>query len=406
MRQVLDLAARWGQSPRPMLVRLAVCNLLSFGPMWELDLHGPGRELPDGSQVLERALIVGEAGQGKSNVLKLFALLRQLLLHGNRQGHRPQLPSCRLLDPAQPSTRIELSILASGALFRYQLALRSEPSSQIDAESLFVQHPGQAESMVFVRERKNPILQFTDVKVGDGAGRDRGLLESLALDLSADMPLLTLALGSDGQVVRPIGVWLAETLQLVRPEPRVTGLAARCAQHPDFADKLAGLLQAVGLPVTHVAARRTPIGPDYFENEAEQKQVVSALLGYRDGFVQTQDGELIAEREGNFVDLYLTSLQVGMHGPSGRQSDFAPQELSESTLRLLHLSPLVIANPQQPAPVFFVDDLARGLWKHALNVLLQHPNRPEDAQLVATALPDSVLVGLFPPESIRRLPAS
>lgn len=389
-----------------MLVRLAVCNLLSFGPMWELDLRGPGRELPDGNQVLERALIVGEAGQGKSNLLKVFALLRQLLLHGSRPGHRPQLPSCRLLEPDQAQTSIELSIVASDALFRYQLALRTQQNGQIDSESLTVQRFGQPEAMVFVRERKNPILQFTDVKVGDGASGDRGLLESLALDLSADMPLLTLALGSDAQVVRPIGAWLAETLQLVRPEPRVTGLAARCAQHPRFAEQLTGLLQAVGLPVTHVAARRTPIGPDYFENEAEQKQVVSALLGYRDGFVQTQDGELIAEREGNFVDLYLTSLQVGMHGPSGISSDFSPQELSESTLRLLHLSPLAIDNPQQPAPVFFVDDLARGLWQRALSVLLNHPHRPHAAQLVATALPDSVLIGLFPPDSIRRLPAS
>jgi hypothetical protein len=260
--------------------------------------------------------------------------------------------------------------------------------------------------MIFVRERKNPILQFTDVKVGDGAARDRGQLESLALDLPTDLPLLTMALGSDCQVVRPLGAWLAETLQLVRPEPRVTGLAARCAQHPDFAEKLAGLLIAVGLPVTHVAARRTPIGPDYFESEAEQKQVVSALLGYRDGFVQTQDGELIAEREGNFVDLFLTALQVGMHGPSGRQSDFSPQELSESTLRLLHLSPLVIANPLQPSPVFFVDDLARGLSQRALDVLLHHPSRPADAQLVATALPDSALVGLFPSSATRTLPAS
>ena len=32
--------------------------------------------------------------------------------------------------------------------------------------------------------------------------------------------------------------------------------------------------------------------------------MVSALLGYPDAFVQTPDGELIAEREGNFVDLF------------------------------------------------------------------------------------------------------
>ena len=98
----------------------------------------------------------------------------------------------------------------------------------------------------------------------------------------------------------------------------LTGLAARAANHPEFAQRLCDLLRSSGLPVTHVAARKTPIGPDYFENEDEQRQVVSALLGYPDAFVQTHDGELIAEREGNYVDLFLTSLQIGLRGPGGR----------------------------------------------------------------------------------------
>ena len=71
--------------------------------------------------------------------------------------------------------------MCEGVLFRYELTLRAE---QIDAESLSRQVAGEPESMVFVRQRKNPILQLTDVRVGDGAGRDRGLLESQALTLS------------------------------------------------------------------------------------------------------------------------------------------------------------------------------------------------------------------------------
>lgn len=384
-----------------MLVRFVVENFLSFGSKWELDLHGRGRTLPDGNQVLERALLVGEGGRGKSNLLKAFSYLRQILLHGNAPGHRPALQSCRLLDPPQPTTRFELSMLCDGALFRYELALRAE---QIETESLHVTTDGQPEAMIFVRERKNPILQLTDVKVGPEAGGQRGLLESLALTLSPEQPLLSAALASDCKELGNIALWFSERLQLVRPEPRVTGLAARCARHPEFALRLGELLRAVGLPVTQVTARRTPIGPEYFENEAEQKHVVQALLGYSDGFVQTNDGELIAEREGNFVDLYLTSLLVGMRGPTGRESDFSAAELSESTLRLLHLSPIALADPQHPNPVFVVDDLGRGLSPKVVATLLDYPQRPGDRQILATALPDSDLVGMFPADAVRRLP--
>jgi hypothetical protein len=377
-----------------MLVRFAVENFLSFGSKWELDLRGQGRALPDGSQVLERALLVGEGGRGKSNLLKAFSYLRQILLHGNAPGHRPALQSCRLLDPPQPTTRFELSMLCDGALFRYELALRAE---QIETESLHVTTDGQPEAMIFVRERKNPILQLTDVKVGTGAGGERGLLESLALTLSPEQPLLSAALAGDCKELGTIALWFSERLQRVR-------LAARCARHPDFAMQLGELLRAVLLPVTRVTARRTPIGPEYFENEAEQKHVVQALLGYSDGFVQTNDGELIAEREGNFVDLYLTSLLVGMRGPTGRESDFSAAELSESTLRLLHLSPIALADPQHPNPVFVVDDLGRGLSPKVVATLLDYPQRPRDRQILATALPDSDLVGMFPADAVRRLP--
>ena len=64
-----------------------------------------------------------------------------------------------------------------------------------------------------------------------------------------------------------------------------------------------------------------------------------------------------------------------------------------------------MSRPEQPAPVFVVDDLGRGLAASVLAQLLAYPQRPLDAQVLATALPDAELVGLFPPEAQRQLPA-
>lgn len=393
-----------------MLVRFAVENFLSFGPRWQLDLRVPaGNEstsvyppLPDGSYVLPQALIVGGTATGKSNLLRALAQLRQLALHGQKPSQRANLPVCRLLDPPQPDVGFAIEVLAQDVLFRYELSLRPE---QVDAESLHICRRGEPEQVVFRRERKNPIIQLTDVKVGPGAGSERGLWESLAVHLGPEQPLLPAALAEGSRLAAPLGAWLGDGLQLIRPEPRVTGLSARAAHHPSFAVELAQLLRSAGLPVTHVAARKTPIGPDYFENEEEQRQVVSALLGYPDAFVQTHDGELIAEREGNFVDLFLTSLQVGLRGPSGRESDFSPAELSETALRLLHLSPLAIPPAQPQPPVFFVDDLSRGLSADVVRSLLSRSKQSGVGQIVATSSSDGFLPSLFPSDALRYLPA-
>ncbi len=392
-----------------MLVRFSVENFLSFGARWQLDLRVPtdtkgvdSQGLADGTQVLTSALVVGGPATGKSNLLKALAQLRQLALHGQKPGQRPSLPLCRLLEPPRSHLTFGLEAMAQGALFRYELSLRAE---QIDVENLSVVSDGEPEQVIFRRERKNPVLALTDIKVGAGAGPDRGLIESLAVHLRPDQPLLAEALVHGAQAVAPLGGWLGEQLQLIRPEPRVTGLAARAAHHPAFAQQLGDLLRSSGLPVTHVAARKTPIGPDYFENEDEQRQVVSALLGYPDAFVQTQDGELIAERDGSYVDLFLTSLQIGLRGPGGRESDFSPSELSETALRLLHLSPLALPPSQPQPPVFFVDDLGRGLSVSSLGRLLSPKDRPSGIQVIATATADSPLLGLFPPSAQRLLPS-
>ncbi len=392
-----------------MLVRFSVENFLSFGARWQLDLRVASdadgiesQSLPDGTKVLTSALVVGGPATGKSNLLKALAQLRQLALHGQKPGQRPSLPLCRLHDPPLSNVTFALEALAQGALYRYELSLRAE---QIDLENLSVVADGEPEQVIFRRERKNPVLSLTDIKVGAGAGPERTLFESLAVHLRPDQPLLAEALVHGSQVAAPFGGWLGEQLQLIRPEPRVTGLAARAAHHPEFAQRLCELLRSSGLPVTHVAARKTPIGPDYFENEDEQRQVVSALLGYPDAFVQTHDGELIAEREGNYVDLFLTSLQIGLRGPGGRESDFSPSELSETALRILHLSPLAIPPSQPQPPVFFVDDLGRGLSESSLQRLLQPAERPLGVQIVATATADCPLLALFPSASLRELPS-
>ena len=164
-----------------------------------------------------------------------------------------------------------------------------------------------------------------------------------------------------------------------------SGLCARLGRHPELGGILTDLLCKAGLSAEWVSVRKTPIGPDFFSDEDEQRQVVSALLAYPDAFVATPDGELIAEREGSMVDLFLVSLDVGLGRQPGQAVGFAVSELPETALRLLHVAPLLFSDPHAPSPCFVVDDLLRALPTNAAKEIVRSVQNRCPSQLVLTS---------------------
>jgi len=130
------------------------------------------------------------------------------------------------------------------------------------------------------------------------------------------------------------------------------------------------------------------VDPDYFETEEEKQQVVAALTGYADGFVQTHEGEIVAEQHGRFLDLYQCNLHFVVLAADGRRVELTPAELGDGALRLLHLSPLLYgqsAATDEP-PVYFIDELERSLQPALVSALLQTHLRLTRASLPKTQL--------------------
>jgi hypothetical protein len=419
-----------------MLIHFALENFMSVAAEAQIDLRlglrlGPTQTcrlagspgdlgpasvlLPDGTQALTRVLVVGPNAAGKTVLLKGLGQLRTLALAGTRPGQPLALSPCRFLASGKPGiedrpTKFALTLFADGALWTYRLSATRE---LIEAESLHrtVGAAGEAEGLsesVFTRRRESPLIPATAIKIGDGALGERERLQLCAQATRAEQPFLCEALRRGTQVMAPVGAWLRERLQLVRAEAKIVGLGARCAREPAFARFLGDLLAQAGTGVSEVTASRTRVDPDYFETEEEKQQVVAALTGYSDGFVQTNDGEIIAEQDGRLVDLYLCRLRVRGHGRGGAV-DLPLGDLSDGILRLLHLSPVLYGHGRAALPqVYFVDELDRSLHPRVVGQLLCRfaaapptPAGPHGhAQLIATTH-DAVQLSAVHPAELR-----
>lgn len=367
-----------------MLVRFELADYLCFGEPAELLLRqrdpGPGGvELPDRGSVYDRVLLVGPGGGGKSALLRGLGYLRGLVLGGVPKGPPPRSPNKRGNDLSDwGPTRLVLTVFQDAALWRYSIEVGS---ALIERERLDCTGTDGRERLVFERTRQGGVLPAPAIRIGEGGAHERAHLELVAFGTRPEQPFLAEALLRGSRTVQPLGTWLRERLQLLRPEAKTVGLAARCAREPAFARFVAELLHNAGFGVRAITATRRSLPHDYFETEEEQREVLAALTGYADGFVQTQEGEIIAERDGNFVELYLIGLRFLLDTGSeegegdGHEAALALSELSDGALRLLHLAPVLYGKPppgHPPLPqVFFIDELDRSLHPELCRALVR-----------------------------------
>ena len=412
-----------------MLVRLALADYLCFGAPAELSLRaappaGPGTvalpdggavALPDGSRVYDRAVLVGPGGAGKSALLRALGYLRGLVLGGVRSGPPPRSPNRRIAKEPGSGTELSLEVLHDGALWRYSMTVGA---ALIERERLTTTPADGRERLVFERARQGGVLPAPVVRLGEAAAGERSQLELIAFGTRPEQPFLAEAILREARSVQPIATWLRDRLQLLRPEAKTVGLAARCAREPAFASFVAELLDQAGFGVHAVQTSRRSLPHDYFETEEEQREVLAALTGYADGFVQTQEGEIIAERDDKFVELFLVGLRFMVSGASGRagEADDVPLtlgDLSDGALRLLHLAQ-VLYNKPPPGhaalpQVFFVDELDRSLHPRVARQLLAQFAQlsesaepaaadPGGAQLIATTHDAALLTAVAPAE--------
>jgi hypothetical protein len=367
-----------------MLHHLAVENFLCFGVRTHLEL----------ANAPAITLIVGENASGKSSLCKTLACVRNLVLGGNRPGQPlPIFPN--LFAPPGP-TRIELKVRQDDALYTYGLAATQK---HIEEEWLRMQpiagakeSHGDGPTQTLFHRRRTADAPLS-VELGALPADERKRLDLVIYGTRPDQLLLNEGLRRGVRSFAPLGTWLRDRLQMILPEAKLVGLAARATREPHFAAFLGELLAESGTGVVKVEVKREPVDPSSFESEEEQRELVTALTRFPDAFAETEDGELIAEKKGPRIEVYRVKLAFTLQASDGRLASLPPSGLSDGMLRILHLAPLFYSTapvdkpPEDAAPVFFLDDLDRGLGKTLIQSLLArfYDLGAAGRQLIATA---------------------
>jgi hypothetical protein len=353
-----------------MLRCFTVANFLCFGPPVTLDLRPPPTDLPEAAAAPPRIVLVsGPAAAGKSALLRALGLLRNLTLAGPRAplaivGHRFSPPGL---------TRLAIEVQIEQAIWAYELLLdagtiheetlrvsAASPGGSVETRTLFTRHRGDP--------GRPPVIE-----PGPLSPSEQGRLRLLAQSTRAEQPVLNEGLRRGLPLFVPLGMWLRDRLQLLLPEAKFVGLAARAARDPDLLAFLGDYLSVADLGISGLSLAREPVPAGYFQSQEELEEVTAELTRFPDSFAETPEGELIAQpaASGPFVDIERVRLTQTIAGPSGARAELAIDELPQTARRLLHLAPLFYAAADPlPPPCAVIDDLGASLSPKLLSALL------------------------------------
>lgn len=353
-----------------MLRSFSVANYLCFGPPVTLDLCA-SRDSASTDELPRVVLIAGPAAAGKSALLRALGLLRNLTLAGPRS---PLPVHAHRFVPPGP-TRLAIEVQIESAIWTYELSLNSQ---QIVEETLQVRSAlsgRPSETRVLFTRRPGDPGRPPIVDPGDLSAGDANRLRLLSQGTRAEQPLVHEGLRRGLPLFVPFGMWLRDRLQLLLPEAKFVGLAARAARDPAFLGFLGDYLSVADLGISRLSVQREPVPSSYFQSPEEREEVTAELTRFPDSFAETPEGELIAQpaSDGPFVDIDRVRLVQTIRGPDAAQAELAIDELPETARRLLHLAPLFYCEGDQgpPPPCALIDDVGHSLHPRQLASLLQ-----------------------------------
>lgn len=339
--------------------------------------------LPLPSQLASVLFLLGKPGSARHSVQRAITCLRSLTLAA------PRAPLPLRAASAQP-TKLALEALCGTSLFQYELTLT--PSLILHEALRVVSRAGTSPQVIYTRTGEStsrpPSVTLTHVP-----GSERARLLVAAQSTRPEQPFLHEALRRGASCVLPLGTWLRDHLQVLLPEPRTTGLAARASREPAFLAFLSQLVAGADVGIDQVTLSRAEVPASYFQSPDEQAEILQSLSRFPDSFAETPDGELIASGPQRTLErVWLTFLPALPKPPE--PPPLTEPDLSHAARRVLHLAPLLyrppVAStaPALPSPVALIDDLDRGLHPalaHALVRLLltAHAHEPH-AQLLCT----------------------
>jgi len=359
-----------------MIIRLVVDNFFSFGTQKEFNTI-PNKRLKtlndhkysiNEFEFLKTSSIYGANGAGKSNLIKALEMLQSIVVNGKvSQRVKNTFHKFTPIENKKPQT-LAIEFIQNDTPLYYGLEILD---GNVITEELYISGLGISDDKL-IFERKNskdnkPSVTFLDEFEHDEKSL---LLKSIILEefLKPNETILKFLSKRENEFLKDIKLaysWFRETLQILTPDSKPSGLAHKISIEPEFKKYAQELMCSFNIGITSLSSERKELN-DFFKDE----EVDGNINDLREAVEDATDNTIVSLRSNsgsNEVILYkedekiwVEQLKIGHNGKQDKTIDFDLDDESDGTVRLLDFAPAfqdIISNKR----VYVIDEIERSI---------------------------------------------
>lgn len=366
-----------------MLLRLVVCNFLSFGEEVEFNMF-PYNKLRNkrehiyqstGVEVLKTAVLYGANGSGKSNFVKAMDFLHNLLTEGSiYQAELPTFFYKLTAEAQQQPTSLQLEFIKDDKVLEYGISFSRRKG--IEREYLCLNAEAGVEKEEVLFDRKRSAEGHTELRLTERylqSERDRLVVDIYAKEvLKKGRPFLHLAKDKTSYPdIQQAYQWFKEQLYIIHPEAKYADLAVMLSRNESFLRFTNHIITRLDTGIAEVRCEEMDADAFFGEDDQALKDEIAMYLDKeeQERMVRFDGGAAVVYRDEK-GDLMVNKITTQHRGKGNANYSFEFKEESDGTLRIFDLLPAIDLLFRAPA-VFFIDEIGRSLHPSLLRELLK-----------------------------------
>ncbi len=391
-----------------MLVRVVANNVLSFGKQKEFNmLPSPKYSRMKehkyeicGLSVLKLSAIYGANGAGKSNLVKLLALLKNIVTQESLPSDI-QKTKFKLGDPAKEAGQIlAIEFIQNNIIFYYAIEIFN---THIRTEELYESDPnGDKDQIIF--ERKTSDDGITTIKFSKKFEEDKENLvlknvieKSLTKPNKPILKLLTTLNNPSLVNIQQAFDWFDDSLVIINPDSKPIAIAQTLDTDRNFYNYAEDIMCSFNVGISGIGTEKKKVDEFFGENLPEG--IDKFLMDLRDnpdpkksmvGFRNQKGHEIIFVKENK--DIYVKQVKLEHTAYKGKKEYFDLDEESDGTIRLLDFIP-AFKDVISEKKVYIIDEIERSIHPLLIKELIKKysEDKNTNGQLIFTTHESNLL---------------
>lgn len=332
-----------------------------------------------GLELLKLTAIYGANAAGKSNLVDAIKLLKKFVTDSDA-SYSPHKDQCKFYKEGTPQV-FSVEFIQNGKGFYYGLELTQ---GNVTTEELYLSGLGKKPDILIFERKTSPggetSLKFLEEFEKDEKSR---LLKSLLIEefINPGKPILKLLAVRKNTYLRDVKdayAWFTETLQIIDPAIKLTGVPKIIEKESSFREYAEQLIRSFDVGISSIKVEKHRVKDFFgFEDELLIKEIEKKFENQRLNDSPETQMAVFADKSGNEHiiikengELFVEQLLFEHKGLDNTSAKFSLSEESEGTVRLLDFIPAFeeVVNQQK---VYFIDEMERSLHPQLIKGLVE-----------------------------------